>query len=130
MLLEIHHHCSKSATNDFWQLAKEAFPRLHRAKINEMVPQNIPKFPYQREKLQKAKVPKINLKIGYLNKETNEEVVVEGDKTPVSRFNPQLFQKQYEVATVEVHKNLIIYDTFSFSSLSRLKILDRKDMKA
>ena len=104
--LEVKHHCSKKASNELWELAKKAFPKLHQAKINEMVSKPIPKFPYQREKLHKSRVPKINLKIGYLDKETNEEVVFEGEKNPVSRFNPQHFQKLYEVAKVEVRKKL------------------------
>lgn len=102
VLLEIKHRCSKTASNEFWELAKEGFPNLVRAKYNEMVSKPIPQFPSQRKKLIKQHVPNINLKIGYLNKDTNEEIEVEGDKTPVSKFNPQKFQKLYEVATVEV----------------------------
>lgn len=117
--LEVKHHTSKCATNDFWDLAKEFFPRLHRAKVDEINYKLIPKFATQRNKLTNDNVPKINLEIGYLNKETNETVVVTGEKTPVSRFNPQTFQKQYEVATVEV--KLIIYESFVRTKNTKLE---------
>ena len=102
MLLEVDHHTSKTASDKFWDLAKKAFPELYRAKINEMVTKPIPQFTTQRKKLKKKHVPNINLEIGYVNKDTNETVVVKGDKTPVSKFNPQKFIKIYEVAKVEV----------------------------
>lgn len=37
-----------------------------------------------------------------MKKDTKELVFVEGEKTPVSRFNPGQYEKLYEVATVEV----------------------------
>ena len=102
ILLEGKHRTSKSASDDFWLLAKEAFPKLHRAKISGRVSKNIPKFTSLRRKMYKSKVPKITLKIGYQNRETKEITVIEGEKTPSSRFNPQEYEKLYEVATVEV----------------------------
>ena len=97
MDLELKHRCSKRASDDFWNLAKEVFPKLHRAKTNARIYREVPLFTSQRRK-----VPPVKLEIWYLNKETQEEVVVEGHKTPVSRFNPTYFDKLYEVATVEV----------------------------
>ena len=102
MSLEIKHRCSKRASDDFWALAKEAFPKLHRAKIDAGVYREIPLFTSLRRKLYKNKVPPVKLEIGYLNKTTKERVTVEGQKTPVSRFNPNEYEKLYEVATVEV----------------------------
>lgn len=101
--LEVHHCTSKSASEDFWELAKKAFPKLHKAKIDAMIFQDIPKFNNQRLKLYKNNVPPINLKNAYLNKATKEIVVVEGKKNPVSQFDPRQFEKIYEVATVEVN---------------------------
>ena len=98
--LELRHCTSKKASDDFWTVAKEAFPRLHRAKVNCMVSKNTPKLPGLRRRMYKERVPKIKIEIGYLNKDTKEIEVAEGDTTP--RMNPQLYQKLYEVATVEV----------------------------
>ena len=106
LLIELAHRTSKTASDEFWLLAREAFSKLHRAKLDDMVYKPIPQFTSQRKKLYNNHVPTIHMEIGYLNKETNETVVVFGDKTPVSRFNPQRFQKIYEVASVEV----ILYD--------------------
>ena len=102
ILLELKHRTSKSASEDFWELAEKAFPKLYQAKIDETVLKNIPKFVSQRRKLYNSYVPPVKMEIGYLNKETQEVVVVEGDKTPISRFNPQKFEKVYEVASVKV----------------------------
>lgn len=110
MSLESRHNVSKSAADDFWNLSKDWFPRLHRARINQMVYKPIPKLRYQRQKMSKNHVPPIHLEIGYLNKETNEMVVVRGDKTPTSRFNPMQFEKKYEAATVKVILTVVIYD--------------------
>lgn len=98
----MRHHTSKSASDDFWECAKDFFPKLYRAKVDEMKFRSIPQFTFQRKKLNKNNVPNIDLEIGYLNKETKEKVVVKGEKTPVSRFNPQKFTKLYEMATVKV----------------------------
>ena len=100
--LEMKHRTSKRATDDFWLLAKEAFPKLYRAKLDGNVHKPIPQFPSQRIKLIKKTVPPINLKLAYLNKETNEIEVVEGEKTPVSKYNPRQYEKLFEVATVQV----------------------------
>ena len=100
--LEIDHRCSKTASDQFWKLAKEAFPKLYRAKVNDNVYQDIPQFTSQRRRLYNNHVPPVKLEIGYENKGTKERVVVKGSKTPVSRFNPREFDKLYEVATVEV----------------------------
>ena len=102
MSLEIKHRCSKRASDDFWNLAKDAFPMLQRAKIDAGVYREIPLFTSLRRKLHKEKVPPVNLEICYLNKSTKETVTVEGHTTPVSRFNPTEHEKLYEVATVEV----------------------------
>ena len=101
--LENHHRVSKTAAEDFWRVAKEQFPRLHRARVNARVYKDIPQFGNQRRKLYKSNVPPVKLEIGYLNRGTQEIVKVEGDKTPVSRFNPRQFEKLFEVATVEVN---------------------------
>ena len=98
--LELHHCTSKKASDDFWALAKEAFPRLHRAKVNAMVSKNTPSMTTLRRKMYKERVPKIKLEMGYLNKDTKEVEVVEGEKIP--RVNPQAYEKLYEVASVEV----------------------------
>ena len=90
------------ASDDFWSLAKEAFPKLHRAKVDAGLYKDLPQLKSQRQKMFKQKVPPIRLKHCYLNKETNEIVIVEGAKTPVSRFNPAKFEKLFEVAAVEV----------------------------
>ena len=100
--LEMDHRVSKTASEAFWELGKWAFPRLYKAKIDEVVLKNIPKFVSQRRKLHKDNVPPVHLEIGYLDKETKEVVLVEGDKTPKSRFHPTKFQKVYEVASVKV----------------------------
>ena len=108
-LLEMKHRTSKSATDDFWDMAKNMFPKLHRARMNEMNSRNVPKFQWQRRKLHKQEVPPITLKTAFMHKETKEVTVVEGDKTPLRRFNPRIYTKLYEVATMEVIINSFIY---------------------
>lgn len=96
------HRTSKSASDDFWELAKIAFPQLYKAKTDDMVYKDIPKFISQRRKLYREQVPPIKLEIAFQNKDTEEIIVVEGSTTPVSRFHPRKFRKLFEVSTVEV----------------------------
>ena len=110
--LEIDHHVSKKASDAFWSLAKRAFPKLHQARIDQMVYKDIPDFPYQREKLYNEHVPTVSLETGFLKKETDEVIVVESEKAPSKYTSPQ-YTKLYEVATVKVYsifKKLILYD--------------------
>lgn len=100
------HRVSKRASEDFWRLASTAFPKLHRVRVDEMVYKRIPQFQNERKKLYVNNVPKITLKTGYQNLESEEITVVESTKTPVSRFSPQEYRKLFEVATVKV----VIYD--------------------
>ena len=114
IVLEIDHRTSKEATDSFWRLASEAFPALYRAKVDGMVHKDIPQFTSIRRKLNKKHVPKISMEIGYRNKESQEIVVVEAEKTPRSRFNPTQFEKVYEVAKVEVnniHLSMVVNRT-------------------
>ena len=106
--LEMKHRTSKRASDDFWRLAKEAFPKMYRAKLDGNVHKPIPQFHCKRAKLFKNNVTPIKLEIAYLNKNTNNVEIVEGAKTPMSRFNPRQYEKLYEVATVQViiHRNI------------------------
>lgn len=106
--LEMKHRTSKTCSEEFWDLAKSAFHKLHRARIDDMIFKPIPKLRSQRDKLNNDRVPDINMKIGYKKKETDDEIViVEGDKTPHKKYNPREYQKLFEVASVQV---IIIYD--------------------
>ena len=114
LVLESKHRTSKSASEDFWQLSKHFFPLLARARIDQMVYKPIPKLRSQRKKIKKENVPKITLKIGYVDKETDEIFIVKDEKTPIKRFGPGQYKKLFEVATVQV----IIYETFTSFSFS------------
>ena len=100
--MEQRHHVSKSASDDFWRLASSAFPKLHRAKVNEMITNKIPQFTSQRLKTKKKEVPDITLEVAYQNNDTEEITVVQSEKTPKNRFNPQTYTKLYEIASVQV----------------------------
>ena len=107
----MHHRVSKSASEDFWRLASREFPKLSRARTDEMVYKKIPQFQILRKNLYKAHVPPISLKIAYQDLDTDEITVVEGQKTPVSQFSPSKYRKLYEIATVKVSiLNKVIYD--------------------
>ena len=115
LLLELRHRVSKAASNDFWDLACSKFHNLMETKIAEMVYKKVPKFQNQRKKLFSMHIPKINLSIGYKDKTTNEVIVVEAEKTPVS-YSPSDFIKLFEVATVKVIMiKKLLYDTITLN---------------
>ena len=68
LTLELDHHTSKVASEAFWNLAKDLFPRLHKARIKDMVYKPIPKLRSQRKKLKKSMVPDIKLQTAYNKK--------------------------------------------------------------
>lgn len=122
-MLELKHRVSKGGAEDFWTLVTSALPRVYRARLDQNVYKDMPQFSHIRRKLYKKNTPKVNLKIAYKNKETDEITVVESDKTPVSAFPASQYQKLYEVATVEVK---IIYE-LSMASTSHLPRQARPD---
>lgn len=101
--LEVKHQTSKTGSEEFWDLAKSYFPKLHRARIEEMVYKPIPKLKSQRNKVYNDNVPPINLEIGYINRETEDLTVVNVDKTPIKQFRPNQYEKVFEVASVKVN---------------------------
>ena len=104
--LELHHRTSKTATEEFWALARSAFPKLYQAKIDEMVYKPIPKFRSQRRKFDQANTPEVKIETAFRNKENDDVSVIEGTKAPTG-FSPNRFQKLYEVATVQVNRQTI-----------------------
>lgn len=106
LVMEVKHRTSKCASEDFWDLAKDFFPKIARARIQEMVYKPIPKLRSQRNKTNDDNVPDINLEIGFSKKDNEEVTIVNEDTTPLKRFHPEQYNKLFEVATVQV----IIYD--------------------
>ena len=70
LTLEMKHRTSQIASEEFWELAKETFPKLYRAKTEDMEYKDMPKFVSQRRKLFRENVPPVKLEIAYLNKDT------------------------------------------------------------
>lgn len=77
-----------------------------------MIFKPIPQLRSQRTKIDDDNVPDINLKIGYMNKESKEVTIINSDKVPKKQFNPREYEKLFEVATVQV----IIYDPWKVKS--------------
>lgn len=98
--IEINHHVSKTATNAFWMLTFKHIKELCHAM--ECDNDKIPQFGHIRNQLYDAKVPKVDMQIGYINKTTGQLSIVDAEKTPVSKFPPKDFSKVYEIAQVKV----------------------------
>lgn len=102
LLNEINHKVSKTASGGFWDLANKWMFKLTSA-FNRENKKKIPQFGYIRQKLVKANVPDILMDTGYVNKETQELIVVENaKKIPVRDFPPDKFEKVFEISSVKV----------------------------
>ena len=99
IMSEIHHSVSKGASESFWRIGLELFPKLSGANGSKKTPQ----FNYIRKKMYKDMVPNIDLEIGYKNRSSGEITVVNTTVTPVKNFSPAKFDKMFEIATVKVH---------------------------
>ena len=103
---ELDHSVSQSASNAFWKISFDFIPKLLAAKELQNIKRKIPQFNHIRRKLYDRDTPKVNMEIGYRNKESEEINVVKDCTTmPRKRFPPDKFEKVYEIATVKVKKN-------------------------
>ena len=100
---EINHKVSKTASSEFWNIAKKYMFSLSSA-FNLENKKKFPKFAHIRRKLVKEKVPRISLQTGYVHK-TSQLLTIANDteKTEVLQFPPDQFEKVFETATVKVH---------------------------
>ena len=102
LVAEVDHTMSKAGSNELWRIASFYIPKIINAKNIEQVKKKNPQFNHIRRKLYDDYTPKVNLEIGYRNKETNEVTVVKDSITPRKRFPPNQFEKLYEIASVKV----------------------------
>lgn len=106
--IETNHRISKEASNSFWQLANKMFPKLYATRGDEG--RKIPQIPHLRKRLYDEKVPPVKLEVGFECKESRETIIVK-DATciPVSKFPPNQYRRQYEIASVDVSMHDIFY---------------------
>lgn len=109
LLTEQEHTASKTASDMFWKLSMEYFPRLEAAHGKR---KNTPQFNSIRRKMYLDVLPPIQIEIGFKNKATGDIVVVNDTITPLKRFPNSNYEKLYEIGTVKVSSiitNYIIY---------------------
>jgi hypothetical protein len=103
LVTELTHNVSKTASNEFWALAKQCFSDLFAAKVAEGVRKRVPSFKYLRRKMQDDNLPDIEMEIGYTDKATGEiTIVTDLKKTPLSKFPAHLFAKTHEKCSIKV----------------------------
>ena len=100
---EITHKVSKTASNQFWQLAMESIPAISRKRQGEGLTKKVNGFIAKRRKLVSENSPEILMDIGYINKSNGQlEIVRDVKTTPVAKYPPSLYRKAYEIARVKV----------------------------
>lgn len=94
-----------------FELAKKWIPKLYLAKENEGVSRKVPQFVHIRRQLYDKKVPNVNLEVAYLDKSSDETIVLKNiDKIPsTSTYPPDKFIKLYEVASVKVNNFVCVF---------------------
>ena len=102
---ELEHTVSKVGSDAFWNVAFKFIPKILRSKELQNIKRKIPQFHHVRKSLHKKFTPKVDLEIAYKNKDTNEVTLVKDVVTPKSRFPHQLYEKEYEIASVKVKRN-------------------------
>ena len=101
LLSEIQHCVSKSASEAFWTLAKQHFPKLDDSK-------KTPQFKSIRRKMYDDLLPSVDMEIAYRNKTTGEINIVQEEITPRKRFPANEYDKLYEIGTLKVSKRILI----------------------
>ena len=101
LLTEIEHSVSKSASEMFWRIAMENFPKVKSAQEKEKK-KKIPQFQSVRNHMYDNLLPPIDLEIAYKNRETGIIQIVKDTNTPLKKFPPSKFDKLYEIGTIKV----------------------------
>ena len=97
LIVEMTHDVSKTASDQYWELAKSMF--------NKLPPKNsgkIPTYTHIRRKLVGKNCPEIKLEVTYKQKETGETVTAEVTSLPVTQYRKPAFEPLYEIASVNV----------------------------
>ena len=101
-LIELDHNVSKTACNQFWNIAFKFIPELMEEKDRQNISRKIPQFEQIRRKFKKNNCPEVDMEMAYKKKDTNEVTIVNCTSTPTKQFPGNLYEKLYEVATVKV----------------------------
>ena len=108
-------HCvSKTASEAFWRLAAQHFPKLGTARGKKKIPQ----FRTIRNQMHEDLLPTVDLEIAYRNKTTGEIEIVKDTVTPRKRFSSTNYEKIFEIGTLKVSfiKNDICQITYFLAS--------------
>lgn len=101
--LQLTHHVSLAASNQFWNLAIKQIHEIFKKKEQEKVKRKIPQFLHVRKMIYKDLCPEIKMSFVFLNKLDGSLIRVNGEQTPLSQFqrDPN-YQKLFEEAHIEV----------------------------
>ena len=97
---EIDHCVSKTASDVFWRIGLNYFPKLEAAFGRRR--KKVSQFKSLRRTMYDELVPPIELEIAYRDKSTGEISVVKDTNTPLKRFSSSKYEKLYEIGTIKV----------------------------
>lgn len=108
--MQLTHHVSLTATNDFWSLAFKHIFEICSLKAEENVQKNVPQFLHLRNIMYRDACPDVKLTFAFKDLTDGSIILVNNDKTPLTQFqrDPR-YEKLYEEAHVEV---IILCQTF------------------
>ena len=100
IILELTHKVSKSASNEFWNLAITLMPKLFQNQQRKK--KKIPQFQQLRKNLYAKHLPPIALEVACENEETGDLITLNTDSIPSANFPTSTHKQLYEVATLKV----------------------------
>ena len=100
---QLTHKVSASAADDFWEIAKNFWPRIEGAKQAEAIARKTPLFQNQRKRMSQQLCPDIHMEFGFLNVTTGVIHKISALSTPIKQYerNPE-YIKLYEEAHIKV----------------------------
>ena len=111
MTVELNHTVSKAASDAYWKIALSSFHKLWEKRKGENIIQKNPQFTHLRRVLRTQYIPDIEMKVGFRNKETNEEIHINSNVIPVSKYPRSEYTQLYEIATIKVITLICILST-------------------
>ena len=100
---QLTHRVSAKATNTFWDLCQQYFPKLNEMKEREGRQNKIPKFTQQRRKLYSKYCPDVKMEFAFRKKDDGTIKIFKGSSAPLKTIQlSSEYTKLYEISYIKV----------------------------
>ena len=100
LFTQLHHKVSATATDAFWKIALQFWPKIIESKVKEDIKKKTPLFQNQRKILYKNECPRVEMTFVYKNVRDGSLKKISSTSTP--KVDDRDYVKLYEEAHIKV----------------------------